>query len=98
MARPVLETTPAGEELHRRVQLRREWLGALAKDRLSDQQVEELTHGRRGEGDSLHLLVMDLHKGTTNCPVNSPARSSTARMCGNCSHRTARGWSLSCAA
>jgi len=62
LARPVLETTPAGEELHRRVQLRLEWLGALAKDRLSDQQVEELTHGRRGEGDSLHLLVMDLHR------------------------------------
>ena len=29
MARPVLETIPAGEELHRRVKLRLEWLGAL---------------------------------------------------------------------
>ncbi len=62
MARPVLETTPAGEEPHRRVQQRLEWLGGLANDRLNDRQVEELTHGRRGEGDSLHLLVMDLHK------------------------------------
>lgn len=62
MARPVLETTLVGDELHRRVQLRLDWLGALAKDRLSDQQLEELTHGHRGEGDSLHLLVMDLHK------------------------------------
>ncbi len=62
MARPVLETTPQAEEPHRRVQHRLEWLGALARDRLSDQQLEELTHGRRGEGDSLHLLVMDLHK------------------------------------
>jgi uncharacterized protein Yka (UPF0111/DUF47 family) len=62
MARPVLETTPAGEELHRRVQLRLEWLGGLSKDRLSERQIKELTHGHRGEGDSLHLLVMDLHK------------------------------------
>ena len=62
MARPVLETTPPSEEPHRRVQHRLEWLGGLAKDRLSDQQVEELTQGRRGDGDSLHLLVMDLHK------------------------------------
>lgn len=62
MARPVLETTAAGDEPHERVQHRLAWLGGLATDRLSDQQIEELTHGRRGEGDSLHLLVMDLHK------------------------------------
>ncbi|MBK6472102.1 MAG: phosphate transport regulator [Betaproteobacteria bacterium] len=62
MVRPVLETTPAGDETHRRVQLRLAWLVALAQDRLTDEQIAELTHGRRGEGDSLHLLVMDLHK------------------------------------
>ena len=62
MARPVLETTPAGEEPHRRVQHHLDWLGALAKDRLSERQIQELTHGRRDAGDSLHLLVMDLHK------------------------------------
>ena len=62
MARPVLETTPDGEEPHGRTQHRLEWLGALAKDRLNIEQIEALTHGRRGEGDSLHLLVMDLHK------------------------------------
>lgn len=62
LARPVLETTPAGDEVHRRVQQRLEWLGALARDRLSDAQIDELTHGRRGAGDGLHLLVMDLHK------------------------------------
>ena len=45
-----------------RVQRWLDWLGALPSDRLSDQQVEELTHGRRGGADSLHLLVMDLHK------------------------------------
>jgi uncharacterized protein Yka (UPF0111/DUF47 family) len=62
MARPVLETTPAGGELHGRVQGRLDWLGALAQDRLNDRQIDELTAGRRSEGDSLHLLVMDLHK------------------------------------
>jgi hypothetical protein len=62
MARPVLDTTPAGEELHRRFQVRLDWLGALGMDRLTDPQIDELTAGRRGAGDSLHLLVMDLHK------------------------------------
>lgn len=62
MARPVLETISVGDELHRRVQHRLEWLVGLAADRLTDRQIHDLTHGHRGEGDSLHLLVMDLHK------------------------------------
>jgi len=62
MARPVLETTAAGAEPHSRVRHWLDWLGALPEDRLSDAQVQALTHGRRGETDSLHLLVMDLHK------------------------------------
>ena len=62
MARPVLETTKASEEPHRRVQHWLDWLAALPADRMSDGQVEALTHGRRGGLDSLHLLVMDLHK------------------------------------
>jgi len=62
MARPVLETTMAGTEPHSRVQHWLDWLGTLPLDRLSDRQVEALTHGRRGGQDSLHLLVMDLHK------------------------------------
>jgi uncharacterized protein Yka (UPF0111/DUF47 family) len=62
MARPVLATTPAGEEPHSRVQRWLDWLRELPSDRLSDREVESLTQGRRGEGDSLHLLVMDLHK------------------------------------
>jgi uncharacterized protein Yka (UPF0111/DUF47 family) len=62
MARPVLEITPAAEQPHLRVKHWIDWIHALPKDRLSDRQVEELTHGRRVEGDSLHLLVMDLHK------------------------------------
>jgi uncharacterized protein Yka (UPF0111/DUF47 family) len=62
MARPVLETTMVDAEPHPRVQHWLDWLGALPSDRLSDRQVEALTHGRRGGQDSLHLLVMDLHK------------------------------------
>ena len=62
MARPVLETTMAGAEPHSRVQYWLDWLDKLPSDRLSDRQVEALTHGRRGGQDSLHLLVMDLHK------------------------------------
>ncbi len=62
MARPVLETTPAGADSHTRVQHWLNWLAALPADHLNDQQLEGLTHGRRGGPDSLHLLVMDLHK------------------------------------
>lgn len=62
MARPVLETEPDAGQLHRRVQLSLEGLRALPDDRLGDEQIEQLTRGRRGEDDSLHLLIMDLHK------------------------------------
>jgi hypothetical protein len=62
MARPVLETSAAGAEPHARVKQWLEWLRALPADRLAQQQVDSLTRGRRDEGDSLHLLVMDLHK------------------------------------
>jgi len=62
MAKPILETTTVGDDSHSRVQHWLAWLAALPADRLSDKQVEALTHGRRGAADSLHLLIMDLHK------------------------------------
>jgi uncharacterized protein Yka (UPF0111/DUF47 family) len=62
MARPVMETMPVEADLHARAQHWIAWLGALPDGRLNDKQVESLTHGRRGKADSLHLLVMDLHK------------------------------------
>ncbi len=62
MARPILETTPPAAQPHARVKHWLDWLRALSVDRVSDRQVEELTHGRHDKGDSLHLLVMDLHK------------------------------------
>lgn len=62
MARPVLETTAAGAEPHVRVQHWLDWLRALPAERLSSEQIKLLTQGRRDGPDSLHLLVMDLHK------------------------------------
>ncbi len=61
MARPVLVT--AGDSADAaRVKHWLDWLHALPPDRLSTRHVDALTRGRRGDGDSLHLLVMDLHK------------------------------------
>jgi len=62
MARPVLQTTAADAAVHPRVQHWLDWLGALPADRLSSEQLDALARGRRGDTDSLHLLVMDLHK------------------------------------
>lgn len=61
MARPVLET--AGDSaVAARVKHWLDWLRALPPDRLSARHLDALTRGRRGDGDSVHLLVMDLHK------------------------------------
>jgi uncharacterized protein Yka (UPF0111/DUF47 family) len=62
MARPVLESAAAGSALHQRVQHWQEWLAALPGEQLDKDQLDALTHGRREGQDSLHLLVMDLHK------------------------------------
>jgi len=62
MPRPVLETTATEAEPRLRVPHWLSWLGTLPADRLSGQQIEAFIQGRRGGPDSLHLLVMDLHK------------------------------------
>jgi len=36
---------------------------ALTEDRVSGAYIDRITSGQRDKGDSLHLLVMDLHKG-----------------------------------
>jgi uncharacterized protein Yka (UPF0111/DUF47 family) len=62
MARPVLETCAPEVGPHSRVKHWLDWLRALPRDRLDPKQIEALTRGRRDAGDSLHLLVMDLHQ------------------------------------
>lgn len=58
MARP-LEGEPGFDE---RVGHWCAWLDALAPETLASGQLQALTSGKRGKDDSLHLLVMDLHK------------------------------------
>jgi hypothetical protein len=62
MARPVLESAPTAAEPRQRVQQWLKWLDAVPADRLSGQQIEAFIQGRRQGPDSVHLLVMDLHK------------------------------------
>lgn len=58
MGRPVEEQAA----LNARIDYWCAWLGQLEPDTLSNDDVRVLTSGKRGEDDSLHLLVMDLHK------------------------------------
>ena len=64
MSRPVLDAgdAPGSPEATRRDA----WLKKLqsygSQDGLHGHEVTSLTHGSRKEGDSLHLLIMDLHK------------------------------------
>ena len=62
MARPVLQEAPADDPIHERARHWLERLRALPADRLSDEQIESLVQGQRKGVDSVHLLVMDLHK------------------------------------
>ena len=63
MARPLLEAGDNADTLGERVRHWLDWLGALRGDRLSREQLQGLTRGQRTDGDdSLHLLVMDLHR------------------------------------
>ena len=60
MARPVLEQADA--TMSQRVAQWQEQLATINHDRLDIPLLRKLTHAQRGESDSLHLLVMDLHK------------------------------------
>ncbi|MBV8273483.1 MAG: phosphate transport regulator [Cupriavidus sp.] len=61
MARPVLEAQDSAPR--ERVQYWLAWLGKIEGDRLTREQLHALTAGTRANGDdSLHLLVMDLHR------------------------------------
>ena len=62
MARPIVDVAQPDVALGERVQSWLAWLDALHGEQLDDEQLRRLTHGKREDGDSLHLLVMDLHK------------------------------------
>lgn len=68
MARPVLETIDShadatdASDLPQRLAHWHAFLGDLTGDHLGQAELRALTHGHRGEDDSLHILVMDLHK------------------------------------
>lgn len=65
MARPVAGSNAAPTQegdLSARATHWTEWLAAQAGSALDWTDITALTHGDRGAGDSLHLLVMDLHK------------------------------------
>ena len=62
MARPVLEFSASDAEPHLRVQHWLEWLASLKGEQLDKPSLNSLTRGKRDNGDSLHLLIMDLHK------------------------------------
>ena len=63
MARPLVEGGIAAESgLDSRVDRWCAWLDALPDDTLEATQLKALTSCRRGAEDSVHLLVMDLHK------------------------------------
>ncbi|GAB3373408.1 phosphate transport regulator [Azotobacter armeniacus] len=68
MARPLLEGA-AESELDSRVKQWCAWLDALTDDTLEAAQLKVLTSGKRGTEDSLHLLVMDLHKALNRMAV-----------------------------
>ncbi|BBK37342.1 hypothetical protein STAQ_24200 [Allostella sp. ATCC 35155] len=52
----------AAAPLRSRVETWCDWLDHLDPDRIASHQLDRLTSGRREVGDSLHILVMDLHK------------------------------------
>lgn len=64
MARPICDN---GTENHAELSARRDqWLRQLTtmqeREGIHPEQLTSLTHGNRKSGDSLHLLIMDLHK------------------------------------
>ena len=61
MARPVLQSAGA-EALKVRLEGWLAWLAAIREESLSPEVLKQLVHGNRDHGDSVHILVMDLHK------------------------------------
>lgn len=69
MARPLLEGSDVDPCWAQRLTHWQTQLAALASQDLDEATISELTHGRRAAGDSLHLLVMDMHKALNRLAV-----------------------------
>ena len=61
MARPLAEAQPDAPVL-KRLQTWTDWLREHKDGTLPAADVERIERGSRGKGDSVHLLVMDMHK------------------------------------
>ena len=84
MARPVLDDSRSDPALAERVATWQAELGALTGQEIDGDALTRLTHGRRENGDSLHITVMDLHKALNRLA----ARLATESIDG------ARAWQL----
>ncbi|MDE2433293.1 MAG: phosphate transport regulator [Burkholderiales bacterium] len=62
MARPLLAVHHLQHDLSGRVGHWQSWLHSIKGDKLSDDVLTSLTHGRHGRDDSVHVLIMDMHK------------------------------------
>lgn len=62
MGRPLQDDDAGHQALLARVESWCAWLQALAPGKLDAAQLKQLTSGKRGDQDSFHILVMDLHK------------------------------------
>jgi uncharacterized protein Yka (UPF0111/DUF47 family) len=63
MGRPLEGNRDAADDrLLQRIDKWCDWLGRLEHGVLDIDQLKQLTSGNRGEADSFHILVMDLHK------------------------------------
>lgn len=62
MARPLVEDDAGNAALGERIASWSAWLDEISGDALDPPRMRALTSGARDDGDSFHLLVMDLHK------------------------------------
>lgn len=71
MARPLEGSADAGHKAQiARVDHWCDWLDQLNAGVLDDAQMLALTGGKRGESDTFHILVMDLHKSLNRLAVD----------------------------